>query len=107
MNQYTTMQNPYLYLYLDQHPKKNFPYPIDMVNYYMLTYCTKGGENMSPVSKAQAKYNSGYVKENIRQFMLKVNRKLDPEMVEWLENKENVQAYLKDLIRKDMESSKK
>ena len=62
---------------------------------------------MSPVSKTQAKYNAGYVKENIRQFMLKVNKKLDPEMVEWLESKENVQSYLKDLIRKDMESSKK
>ena len=77
-----------------------------MVNHHMLTYCTKGGETMSPVSKTQAKYNAGYVKENIRQFMLKVNKKLDPEMVEWLESKENVQSYLKDLIRKDMESNK-
>ena len=62
---------------------------------------------MSPVSEHQKQYNSGYVKENLRQFMLKVNRKLDPDMVEWLESKDNVQAYLKELIRKDMESNRK
>ena len=51
-------------------------------------------------------YNTSYVKANIRQFMLKVNRKLDPEMVDFLESKDNVQAYLKELIKADMEKQK-
>lgn len=51
-------------------------------------------------------YNINYVKANIRQFMLKVNRKLDPEMVDFLESKDNVQAYLKELIKADMEKQK-
>ena len=58
---------------------------------------------MSPVSEKRVKYETQYIRENQRQFMLKVNRKLDPEMVEWLESQENVQAYLKQLIREDME----
>lgn len=58
---------------------------------------------MSPVSEKRVKYETQYIRENQRQFMLKVNRKLDPEMVAWLESQENVQAYLKQLIREDME----
>ena len=52
-------------------------------------------------------YSIEYIRNVQRQFMLKVNRRLDPDMVEWLESKDNVQAYLKELIRKDMESSKR
>ena len=59
---------------------------------------------MSPVSEKRKQYEIDYIKQNQRQFMLKVNRKTDPDMVDWLESQENVQAYLKDLIRKDMES---
>ena len=51
------------------------------------------------------KYEVEYVKKNLRQFMLKLSRLYEPEMVEWLESKDNVQAYLKELIRKDMEES--
>lgn len=47
-------------------------------------------------------YNGEYLKQNLRQFMLKVNKKTDPEMVAWLEGQESVQTYLKDLIRADM-----
>ena len=59
---------------------------------------------MSPVSEKRKQYEIDYIKQNQRQFMLKVNRKTDHDMVDWLESQENVQAYLKDLIRKDMES---
>ena len=61
---------------------------------------------MSPTSEKRVQYETQYIRENQRQFMLKVNRKIDPDMIDWLESKENVQSYLKDLIRKDMESSK-
>ena len=57
---------------------------------------------MPPVPENQRQYRIDYVRQNQRQFMLKVNRKIDPDMVDWLESKENVQAYLKELIRADM-----
>lgn len=56
-----------------------------------------------PQSESRRQYNLDYVKQFQRQFMLKVNRNTDPEMVAWLESQENVQAYLKQLIREDME----
>ena len=57
------------------------------------------------VSEKRKQYEIDYIKQNQRQFMLKVNRKVDPDMVAWLESQENVQAYLKDLIRADMEAN--
>jgi len=56
-------------------------------------------------AKDRTQYMIDYIKQNQRQFMLKVNRIHDPEMIEWLESKENIQAYLKQLIRADMENS--
>lgn len=56
-----------------------------------------------PQSESRRQYNLDYVKQFQRQFMLKVNRNTDPEMIAWLESQENVQAYLKQLIREDME----
>ncbi len=47
-------------------------------------------------------YDSQYVKQFKRQFMLKVSRIYDADIVEWLEAKDNLQTYLKDLIRKDI-----
>jgi hypothetical protein len=52
-------------------------------------------------------YNIEYIKNFQRQFMLKVNRKTEPEMVEWLESQESVQTYLKHLIQEDMNRKKK
>lgn len=54
----------------------------------------------------RTQYNIDYIKANQRQFMLKVNRNIDPDMIAWLESKDNVQAYLKELIRADMEKQK-
>lgn len=48
-------------------------------------------------------YDKGYIKENQRQFMLKVNRIHDADMVTWLESQSSIQTYLKNLIREDME----
>lgn len=51
-------------------------------------------------------YNTDYIRKNLRQFMVKVSRIHEPELVEWLEGKDNVQAYIKGLIKADMEKSK-
>ena len=60
---------------------------------------------MPDIEKRKA-YNIEYIKNFQRQFMLKVNRKTEPEMVEWLESQESVQTYLKQLIQEDMNRKK-
>lgn len=52
-----------------------------------------------------AEYQDNYQKENIRQFKLKVNKKTEPELFDWLEGKQNIQGYLKELVRKDMKEN--
>lgn len=44
-----------------------------------------------------------YENENIRRINLKLNRKLEPELVEWVESHESIQGYIIGLIRADME----
>ena len=52
---------------------------------------------------ANMEYLNQYEKENLRQIRLKLNRKTEPKMIEWLEKQENIQGYIKRLIREDME----
>ena len=52
-------------------------------------------------------YLNQYEKENIRQIKLKLNRKTEPELIEWIEKQENIQGYIKRLIREDMENQPK
>ena len=61
---------------------------------------------MPDIEKRKA-YNIEYIRNYQRQFMLKVNRKTEPDMVEWLESQESVQTYLKQLIQEDMNRKKK
>ena len=48
-------------------------------------------------------YLNQYEKENIRQIRLKINRKTEPDLLEWIEKQPNIQGYIKRLIRDDME----
>ena len=54
----------------------------------------------------QTEYMARYEKENIRQIRLKINRKTEPELLEWIEKQENIQGYIKRLILEDMEREK-
>lgn len=56
---------------------------------------------------ANMEYLNQYEKENIRQIRLKINRKTEPELIEWIEKQENIQGYIKRLIREDMERTTK
>ena len=56
---------------------------------------------------ANMKYLNQYEKENIRQIRLKINRKTEPELLEWIEKQGNIQGYIKQLIREDMENQPK
>lgn len=51
-------------------------------------------------------YLAKYEKENLRQIRLKINRKTEPELLAWIEEQENIQGYIKGLIKKDMEEKK-
>lgn len=55
---------------------------------------------------ANMEYLNKYEKENIRQIRLKINRKTEPELIEWIEKQENIQGYIKRLIREDMKKEK-
>lgn len=48
--------------------------------------------------KASMKYNE----KNVKQFKLSLNKKTDADIIEILDKCENVQGYIKFLIRKDV-----
>lgn len=50
--------------------------------------------------RAQAKYDKTHTKG----IYLKLNKETDAEIIEYLEEVENVQGYIKTLIRKDMDN---
>lgn len=52
------------------------------------------------------KYNADYVKNNVLQVMVKINRNTEADLIEFLDTKENKQGYIKSLIRADMEAQK-
>ena len=45
-----------------------------------------------------------YEKEILRQIKFKLNRKYDADMLTWLEQQDNIQGYIKSLIRADMKN---
>ena len=61
-----------------------------------------GRENMrsrEAIKKAKSKYE----KVAIKRVTVKLNKRLDEDMIEHLDGKENVTAYIKQLIKADME----
>lgn len=54
------------------------------------------------VSEAQKRAAAKYEAENIKQIKLKLNRRTDADILAKLEAEENVQGYIKRLIREDM-----
>lgn len=48
--------------------------------------------------KASIKYNAN----NVKQIKINLNRKTDADIIDFLEQKDNVQGLLKGLIRKEM-----
>ena len=54
------------------------------------------------MSKAQARASAKYDKNNTKGLYIKLNLKTDLDIIEYLRGKENVQGYIKNLIRSDM-----
>lgn len=54
-------------------------------------------KELSPKVKASMKYD----KANVKQVKLSLNKKTDADVIAVLESKDNVQGYIKELIRRD------
>ena len=59
-----------------------------------------------PDTPQKRSYDINYVKANQRQYMVKINKKTEPDLYEWMESIGQIQPYIKELIRKDMEAHK-
>lgn len=54
------------------------------------------------VSKAQLRAQAKYDKDNTVQVTLKLNKKTDADIIEYLNSCTNKQGYIKELIRTDI-----
>lgn len=57
------------------------------------------------MTKSQAKYTAyknAWDRENTRQYKLKLNKHTDEDIINWLDDHENKQEYIKRLIREDI-----
>lgn len=55
----------------------------------------------------QSETSQRYIQKAMRQFMVKINRFTEPELLEWMESQPNKQGYIKELIKADMEKHRK
>lgn len=53
-------------------------------------------------TEAQKRASAKYHKEHLRVFNLRINRRTEADILDKLEAVDNVQGYLKDLIRQDI-----
>lgn len=53
-------------------------------------------------SKAQLRAQAKYDKDNTLQFKLKLNKKTDADIITRLSAADNIQGYIKELIRADI-----
>lgn len=59
------------------------------------------------VSESQKRSAEKYQKANTKLISVRVNKKLEPQLLEWLESKPSMGGYLLDLVRADMKKTKK
>ena len=73
---------------------------MNVVLFQNLLFCSeKGNKFMAYDKNAQAKYN----KEHTVMISFKLNKKTDADLIHWLEIQGNRQAYLKAVIKSDLE----
>ena len=61
-----------------------------------------GKEQWRMSTEAQIKASVKYNKDNVKQIKLNLNKKTDSDIIRHLEATDNVQGYIKRLIRNDM-----
>lgn len=64
------------------------------------------GENKNNVFDKK-EYDLSYAKNNLVRIPLNLNRSTDEDIISWMDKLNNKQGYIKELIRKDMESKKR
>lgn len=52
---------------------------------------------------AQIRATTNYIRNHTKRYTLQCNKKKDADIIEFLNSKSNYTAYLKEIIRKDME----
>lgn len=57
------------------------------------------------VSENQKRSTAKYQTENTKVITIRVNKKLEPELLEWIESKSSKSKYILDLIRDDMKKN--
>ena len=50
--------------------------------------------------------SSGYIRKKYRQFMIRIDREKDPDVIQKLETEQNLTAYLRDLVKEDLNNGK-
>lgn len=60
-------------------------------------------DNSNKYLESKKNYDLQYAKDNIKQIRFVLNKKIDKEIIEHLDNQENKNAYIKNLILKDMQ----
>ena len=58
------------------------------------------------VSESQKRSAEKYQKANTKLVSVRVNKKLEPKLLEWLESKPSMGGYILELIRADMKNNK-
>ena len=58
------------------------------------------------VSESQKRSARKYQLANTKLISVRVNKKLEPELLKWLESKPSMGGYMLDLVRADMERNK-
>lgn len=56
-------------------------------------------------TSAQTRATTKYIKEHTRSYTIRCNNETEADVIEFLNGKDNVTAYIKDLIRRDMKNS--
>ena len=59
------------------------------------------------ISESQKRSAEKYQKENTKLISVRVNKKLEPQLLEWLESKPSMGGYMLDLVRADMKKINK
>ena len=71
---------------------------VDSITYICYTDIRKE-ENMT---EAQKKASAKYDKNNTRIFAIKLNRNTDADLIGLLEKQENIQGFIKDILRRKL-----
>ena len=63
-------------------------------------------EEQKMVSESQKRSAKKYQKKNTKLISVRVNKKLEPELLKWLESKPSMGGYILELVRADIERKK-